>query len=234
MGFFLKVFLWLSVCSNKYLTSTALQKLYILAGRCKALKKNMKYIIQFLFLFIIQISYPQGTENYENLINQLVPVRTENIVEKYNNGNIKRTAFVTYYNINGEEYGVYTGKYIKYLKNGKISWERDNDMVGAPLIFKLYYGGELFSIKKTIELDTNSKKVEEFLYNRQNTSEICEYEEYVIDENGDLIIKLKGILINNKRSGLWTTLKNGKIKKTKTYKDRDKFENLPKTEYIKI
>ena len=194
---------------------------------------NIKFNIFLFFITISNFCYSQGTEDYNYIINQLIPVRTETIVEKYKNGNLKRMASITYYNVEGEEHGVYTGKYVKYLKDGGISLERENDLAGSPLIVKVYYKGELLSTKKTIELNTNSKKIDVFLFQSKNTSMICEYEGYELDENGESNIMLKGVLINDKRSGLWVRFNNGKIKKTKNYKGITRFERIPKTKHIK-
>lgn len=146
--------------------------------------------------------YSQETENYKSLASQIKPISNETFVEFYKNGKIKREGTrTTYYFINGDEYGVYSGTYTEYLKNGKKLAERINNMFGSPLSSKTYINGNLFSETKTIELDTNSKTVDSFLKDNKNVSIKYEYIEYII-ENNEPVIRKKGIKVNDKKSGI--------------------------------
>ncbi|PHR68757.1 MAG: hypothetical protein COA67_12355 [Lutibacter sp.] len=193
----------------------------------------MKFKISYLIIFSFLYSFSQQSENYTKLANQLIPTSSDSIVDKFKNGNIKREATLTTYTIEEIEYPFYTGKYTTYKRNGRKTYERVMDMFGMPLSSKVYYGGELFSSTKTLEIDTQIVSVEEFLMSRKGISIIYEYSEYYIDKNKKPILWKKGIMVNGKKSGKWITYKDGQIHKTNTYKNRDKFKNLLKSDYIK-
>lgn len=193
----------------------------------------MKDILTYITIFTFLTAYSQQTKKYSDFVNQLEFIKTESVVEKYKNGNLKRKRTMTTYMVDSLEYIVFTGEYVEYKKNGRKKWEEVLDMFGAPLSSKTYLGGELFFTTKTLELDTNVKTFEEFVYNKKSTSIIYEYSEYYNDEDGKPILWKRGIKINKKKSGKWSTYENGKVVKTKMYKEIDKFRNMLPTRYLK-
>lgn len=186
---------------------------------------NVKLTLFTLFFGIIAAS--QETENYNKLASQIPILESVSITEKYKNDSIKREFTIVRYNIKGEIYGFYSGKYIEYYKNGNIKFERVNDRFGMPLSTKKYLkNGYLWNSTKTIELDSNAKNIEEFLFGKYNVSIINDYIEYNgMDYMKNPLVFKKGVMINNKKSGLWKKYKDGVVVKINRYKNRLKFQD---------
>lgn len=101
----------------------------------------MKNKFTYILIFSFVLTYSQQTKKYSDFVNQLEYIKTDSLVEKYKNGNIKRKVNITTYMIDSLEYFVYSGEYVEYKKNGKKLWEAVFDMSGAPLSSKTYYKG---------------------------------------------------------------------------------------------
>ena len=191
----------------------------------------MNINITLIILFISFTVNSQESENYKKIAKQVAFLKSETFLEKFKNDSIKREFSISKYNIDGEIHKFYSGKYIEYYKNGNVKFERINDRFGLPLSTKNYLNnGYLWMSTNTIELDTNAKTIEDFLFGKLNTSLIEEYKENKgTDSSNKPLLFKKGILINNKKSGIWNKYKEGEIIKTKKYKDRIKFEDPVRT-----
>ena len=186
----------------------------------------MKPYHTFYLLLIFSISaISQETETYKNIVNQTETIKIEETKTNFKNGSLKEVKSITTYEYNGIEYFFYSGEYVLYSKKGFKLLERTNNNFGSPLIIKAYDKGKLFEYSKTIELDTKAVSTEEFLNERRTVSIITENEEYLYDKKlNKSILYASGIRVNDKRSGVWKFYQNGKVVKTKTYKERNKFD----------
>lgn len=193
----------------------------------------MRFQFLLLYFLVFQLGFSQETERYNFFADQLIPIKTKAFTTKFKNGKVKRKGFVTTYLIDSLEYEVYSGRLVKYNKNGDLSYDLLLDKTGMVLKSKDYISGNLFSKTKTIELDTNATTLEEFFFGK-HVSVIYKEEIYKTNKKEKLILFAKGTLINKKRTGKWFFYKDNKSVKIKTYKKRDKFKNMPGITYLRL
>jgi hypothetical protein len=171
----------------------------------------------------------QQTEKYLFYAKKIKPIKSDKITEKYKNEKIKSSYTLTTFNFKGNEYDFYSGKFIEYKKNGKKSYERTMDLFGSLLNSVTYLCCGMIVKSETIDLDTTAKSLEEFLFGRKSTPIITLEKEFYINDKKELILWKKGIMVNGKKSGIWEIYEDGKIKKKKKYKNRNKYKKIEKS-----
>ncbi len=194
----------------------------------------MKKKLLFLFITTFFLCDAQQSEKYKSFLNQLEQVESESNTKLFKNGNIKNISTLVTYKVGEYECYFYVGKVNKYKKNGDKLFELLLDETGVTLNSKSYWNGKLWIKSSTIEIDTNATNIEEFIFGK-SVSIIYEEEVHYFDKKKNaIVLSEKGIKVNNKKSGLWTFYKNGKINKQKHYKKVDKFKNPIKPSYLKL
>jgi len=180
-------------------------------------KVFLTLIIVFLFKFVLMA---QDDTSYKGIIAKLVPIRTEIVNKKYNNGNQKETGTYNIYNSSKFEHEIAVGKHILYYPEGQIMEETLYDSFGTPLEWKLYDGnGNLLQEFKTIKIDTNKETVEEILSDEKSVNITTQEKKYKFSDKicGWYLFK-EGKRLNDKKIGSWKKYyPSGEIHKINEY-----------------
>lgn len=151
------------------------------------------------------VSSSQYSEEYENLTKNLIATDTLNFEELYKNGRIKEKGTVLTYKIRDYSADYYFGDYYQYFRNGKIKMKAEFDRFGNLLSQKCYLNfGGLCSESTTLEIDSETKDLEELLRVDANTKVISHDKFYTYSMKLDsMCLKKEGEMIGNKKIGVW-------------------------------
>lgn len=177
--------------------------------------------IIYLFLIITHFSFCQQTKKYDSLASLLKPLDTIQIVDNFKNGKIRETGTSIKYEFEGELYEFYTGKILKYYKNGRIRSEIECNSFGCELKSKHYdSSGLLISESLTTKIDIKGNHVIDFLELKKNHLVYGNLKLYIYSMKlDDIYLKSEGKFLNEKKIGRWVKyFRDGSIKGESTYK----------------
>ncbi|TWO30407.1 hypothetical protein E1J38_014820 [Seonamhaeicola sediminis] len=177
---------------------------------------KLQTIIKILVLVPL-FSFAQQSENYLELMNNLVPIDSSKIETSFNNGKPKYIGTTTYYEYMDKEYAFLTGKHIRYYKNGSRT-EGVYNSWGTVLTNKYFdKNGTLISDSKTITLDTSAKNLQEFEDSDKHITFVIKSNDYKYSSDlNKWYLYLESEHTNGKKSGTWNYyLPNGELKKEK-------------------
>lgn len=177
-----------------------------------------------LSIFYIQtiFCFGQHTERYDSFALKLKPIDTVQINIKFKNGKTKEIGTVLEYDYDGYIYSFYSGKLIKYYKNGQIRGEIYCDSFGCELSSKYYdLNGYLLSHSITQKIDTKASQIEEFLDIKKYSLVYSHDKRYIYSMNlDDIYLSTEGNTLNNKKYGVWEKYdRNGELKKKIKHKE---------------
>lgn len=173
-----------------------------------------------LFILICNFSFAQHTDEFQKIVAERNPSRTEIIDIKFRSGEQKELGKIAVYEFGEYEYTFNVGNWTKYYKSGQVLTEAQYDNYGNPIIWKLYDGkGNLLRESKAVSIDTNVKDFEQFLNDENSVDILTREKNYKYAYKAcKWFLASEGLMLNHKKTGEWKKyFDEGKIKKIVEY-----------------
>lgn len=180
----------------------------------------MKFKSLILCLIFTSINlFAQHTEKFLNLSKQIKFIDSVKIETKFGNGKLKEVKTIIKYEYDGYHFEFKTGLNSFYFKDGRRYREVKYDLFGNILNDKSFnINGNLYVETNTIEIDTDTKSVIDFLRWKMKTK-ITSYEkEYTNNSYDNLWLYKEGMRVNGNKTGIWKEYCKDSLKKETNFK----------------